>query len=84
MDSSMKEMAKALAAKMRAKEDQLYMAVEKKLFDKLEPLSDKGRELGPLSEWFLPGVCAHLVMCEILRRQIERGIEAMAEAEDDE
>lgn len=82
-DANMKEMAKALAAKMRAKEDQLYMAVEKKLFDELEPLSDKAREQGPLSEWFLPGVCAHLVMCEILRRQIERSIEAMGEADEE-
>lgn len=88
MDEEFKGKAKGLKAKLDAKSDQLYMAVEKKLFHQLEPLSDKGRALGPESEWFLPGVCAHLVMCEILRRQMVRKLdespEGGEEEEDDE
>ena len=78
------ERVKGLTAKMNAKEDQLYMAVEQKMFHMLEPLSEKGRALGPDSEWFLPGVCAHLVMCEILKRQMLRKLEPDGGEEDEE
>lgn len=74
-----KALAKSVESRMCSKEDQLYMAVELKFFDQLLELSERGRNGGPESEWFLAGVCAHLVMCEILRRQMERGIDQIEE-----